>query len=293
MLTLARPGACEHGGVFDPLQRYTPEELERQLTPSSRVPDRDVYITAYADRSLSTKSKVPWHTERYGDSRDEVLDYVKPTRLGAPLHVFVHGGYWRALSKDDALFPALGIRAAGAAFATVNYTLCPNGPLELLVEQVVRSVRFLQTEASRLGHDPEQVYLSGHSAGAHLVAMALHELNVRGVVLVSGVYDCVPITRTSINDDIRLDAPTAARLSPLRNLPRSDAAAVIAWGEDDTDEFARQSLAFARAWLEVGNKRPAAFEVAGRNHFDLIFDLGDPTTTLGSATLSQMGLAPS
>ena len=126
--------------------------------------------------------------------------------------------------------------------------------------------------------------LVGHSAGAHLVAMNLctnHETKYAGALLISGIYDLEPILHTSINNDIKLNATSAQNLSPIKHLtqnttlkPKNNTPVAIVWGENETDEFKRQSSEFASAW-SVSN--PASLsrtkEIASRNHFDVLDDL--------------------
>lgn len=64
---------------------------------------------------------------------------------------------------------------------------------------------------------------------------------------------------------------------------------IVAHAENDTSEFTRQSRTFAARCQDLGLACDL-LEVTGRNHFDMAFDLTDPTTTLGAGVLRQMGL---
>jgi arylformamidase len=101
-------------------------------------------------------------------------------------------------------------------------------------------------------------------------AVARH---VAGAVLVSGVYDLVPLLGTTVNDDARLDRTTAEELSPITCVPRCDVPLVVTHAEHDPDHFRRQGLVYAAAWAEVGNRPPAVVEVPARNHFDVVLGL--------------------
>lgn len=279
-------------------RRLAPGDLEREYTPSSNVASREAALQAYVDAGVAARAALPPVTHAYGEHADEVLDYLPAGRAGAPLHVFVHGGYWQALSKDDGWFLAPAFHRAGAAFASVNYSLAPAARLDEIVDQVRRAVAWLHHHAPRLGHDPMRVVASGHSAGAQLVAEVLaHDWGhdgfahhpLAGAVLVSGVYDLEPLCLTSVNDAVGLDASAARRLSPLHRIPHLSASLIVTWGEHDTDEFRRQGLAYASAWAEAGNRPPTVLEVAGRNHFDVLFDLAEPDRPLGRVVLAQLG----
>ncbi|MFM7536347.1 MAG: alpha/beta hydrolase [Acidimicrobiales bacterium] len=267
--------------------------LERAYQPAFTVPDLGAVLRGYAERGAVARDAVPHHRIAYGDHPDEWLWYVPAPGPHAPLVAFLHGGYWRRLSADDGCLLAPGAHAAGYAFASVNYTLCPAAPLERLVEQSARAAAFLRSPS--LGHDPGRVHLAGHSAGAHLAAMvALADGHLAGLVLVSGVYDLAPIVFTTINDDVRLRPADAARLSPMAHLDGHwhRAGAVVAWSERDTAEFARQSRDLAAVWSATpGNRPPAVLEVAGRHHFDVIDELFDPSRPLGAAVAALVGPA--
>ena len=284
-----------------PLRGMDPEEFERQYQPSSRVASLQTYVDDYAVRGAAQRTAITHHRLAYGPHPDEWLWYAPadpaadPTGAEAmpPLQVFIHGGYWQRLSGDDGTLSTADFVGRGAAFASINYTLCPAAPLTELVRQVSAAVTWLAERAGTLGHDPNRIHLSGHSAGAHLAAMVVIDAPVRvaGVTFISGVFDLTAIVHTTVNDNVGLDDNTARLLSPLARVPRTDTPAVVAFGEHDTEEFRRQSLAWSSAWAEVvGNRPPVTLEVIDRNHFDIVHDLGDPTTPLGSAVLRQMGL---
>lgn len=268
--------------------------VERAYQPAFTVPDLGAVVRSYAERGVAARAAVPHHRIAYGDHPDEWLWYAPAPEPDAPLVAFLHGGYWRRLSADDGCLLAPGAHAAGYGFASVNYTLCPAAPLEQLVEQSTRAAAFLRS--ALLGHDPGRVQLAGHSAGAHLAAMvALADEQLAGLVLVSGVYDLTPILFTTINDDVRLSPADAERLSPMARLDghHHRAGVVVAWGERDTAEFARQSRDFAAGWSATpGNEVPVVLEAPGRHHFDVIDDLFDPATALGAAVLAMVATAP-
>jgi arylformamidase len=274
--------------------------LEREYSPSSKVPGGyGPFGQAYRRRSLEALASMSVRRDlRYGAGPDETLDLfpAPPSADGrpAPLVVFLHGGYWQELSKLDASFAAPGLVAAGVALAAVDYTLAPAMTVEGIVDQATRAVGWLAANASELDVDPARIVVTGHSAGAHLAALAADRLpagSVAGVVLIGGVFDLEPVAATSINDALGLDAVEARRLSvvPRPGLPP----AAVIWGIDETDEFRRQSRELVEAWRAAGNP-VLGVEVPGRHHFDLPLDLGDPATVLGAATiaLAREGVLP-
>lgn len=284
-----RAGKGEYGGPVDPDRA----ELEREYSPSSCVADVDALLAAYRETSARVRAEFPPVTHAYGPSPDQRLDLFS-AGLGTPAHVFVHGGYWQELGKDDASFPAAGFVPAGISYVAVGYGLAPDRSLDEIVAQVRDALAWLHANAIGLGLDPDRTVLSGSSAGAHLAAMAAltdwpahrHPAPlIRGLVLLSGVYDLAPLVDTYVNEAVGLDQAAAERNSPLA-LVRPGAAVptptVIAWGEHETGAFRCQSARFADAWERAGHP-VTRLEAAGRNHFDIVHDLADPASPLGAA----------
>ena len=140
-------------------------------------------------------------------------------------------------------------------------------------------------EAEHLLIDTDRIVLVGSAAGAHLAAMTAEEIPVRATVLISGIYELAPLIGTYINDALKLDSVEAKKLSPLhkdlKNFPES----LICWGEIETEEFKTQSRAFATHLRTQGNNA-VTFEIEGKNHFDVVFELADISTEMGKKVMS-------
>ena len=272
-------------------RRLSPRDLAREYSPSSKVPGGyEPFAIAYRERSLHALATMPVRRDlAYGSGPDERLDLfpAESDRAPAPLVVFLHGGYWQELSKLDASFAAPDLVRAGIALAAVDYTLAPQASLEQIVDQATQSVAWLHAHADDLGVDRGRIVVTGHSAGAHLAAMAASRLppaTIAGLVLIGGVFDLEPIARTPINDALGLDGDEARRLSVPPAIRAGLPPAAVIWGIDETDEFRRQGRELVAAWAAAGN-RVAGSEVPDRHHFDLPLELGEPGTVLGDATI--------
>ena len=265
--------------------------LETEYSPSS-VSRHPVawYIEDYARRSRHARDTLRGKLEKhhYGRGEDEYL-FLATHSIDAPLLVFIHGGYWKALSADDCCMWAPDVLAAGCSFASINYTLAPVATLERIVAQCRGAIDWLTLESAL---SPSRMVVAGSSAGGHLAAMCTtahpQPHSVTGTVLISGVFDLVPLLQTSVNDPLNLTKADAMRLSP-HHLPVSPCdTVVIAWGEHETEAFASQSNNYA-AHLRTAGINPVTMEVSDRDHFDVIYDLVTPGTPLGDATLNALG----
>ena len=255
-------------------------EREREYSPSSCIGGEYMtYVRAYAERSEAARRAHPPETLRYGPGEPQAIDLFMPRNVERPpVLVFFHGGYWQELSKQEAAFAAPQCLARGIAYAAVDYTLAPKATLSAIVDDCRAAVARL----SDLG----PLVVAGSSAGAHLAAMVANE-QVKGAVLVSGIYDLEPLIGTSINGALGLDVAEAGRNSPMHRSLVGFPPSLVCWGDNETDQFKRQSALFARR-LHAAGAMCSVFECPGRNHFDVILDLADPATELGRRTLDLL-----
>ena len=110
---------------------------------------------------------------------------------------------------------------------------------------------------------------------------------VKGAIALSGLYDLEPIRLSNINEWMKLDHGSVERNSPIRHLPDVGGRLVISFGENETNEFKRQSIEYAKAWSSKGMVCDF-FEMKGRNHFDIILDLDDFSTPIGRSLFGMI-----
>jgi len=269
--------------------------LEREYSPSSCVPSIDPFLEAYTRGSAEALAALPCRRNLpWGDAPDEVFDFFPAASPEAPLLVFFHGGYWQEHSKNDVLFVASKCVPRGIAYASVDYTLAPRVTVSTIVEQCRLAVTSISRQASGLGFNPRRLFIAGSSAGAHLASTLLaagsqrdqrsSDNVVAGAILLSGIYDLQPLVPTYINQALKMTMEDAIALSPVRHRLAPPVPVIVAWGENETQEFKRQSQAFA------GVLKDSAFpvktlEARGANHFDIVFKIADSETVLGKSTL--------
>lgn len=279
-------------------RNLTQAELDREYNARQSVPSFDAEYARYVTESRLVKQRIPHHSDVVYDTlTGEIMD-IYPGQPGAPVFLWVHGGYWRALSKDDNAFAAAGVTAQGLTAAIPNYTLAPAVTLDEIVRQVRRSVAFLSQNRSRYGIGPEPIMVGGSSAGGHLVGMLLaggwHDEfgvsdNVIGSALaLSGLYDLEPLRHTHVNAWLNLDEAAAHRNSPLSLIPqRSSAKLIASVGGLETAEFSRQTADYAKAWVAAGHPIET-IEMPDHNHFNIALSLREPDGPLVSAIVNSV-----
>lgn len=196
-------------------------DLEAEYNARAAIPDHPQIFAEWERRSAEARRKAAdWLGLEYGPHPRERTDVFPAQNPEAPLAVYIHGGYWQW--NDKAMFSFVGDALAQAGFTTavLNYPQAPDVAVADIADSIRRALGVLWTNAARLRCDCRRVYVVGHSAGAHLAAMALatdfpaldaslpKDL-IKGVLAVSGVYDLRPLVHTSMNEGPRLHRPVA------------------------------------------------------------------------------------
>jgi arylformamidase len=281
---------------------YDKAALDAQYNLRAAVPGAVDHLAECARRSARLRALKPVRLNvGYGIGPYETLNLFPPAKRGAPVLVFVHGGYWQRLDKMDFDYVAEPFLDAGAAVANVNYGLAPGIGVGAMVRQVQGALAWTWRNAPSFGGDRARIHVAGHSAGGHLTAMAwsadwpnevapgLPADLVKSATAISGLYDLEPIALCYLNDALGLTPGDVATLSPIRR-PRAGSGAFSLWvGAGETAEFLRQQRDYAAA-LAKGGVAVAAHEIRGRHHFDIVHDLADPAAALHGWVRARMGL---
>ncbi|MCE2970933.1 MAG: alpha/beta hydrolase [Burkholderiales bacterium] len=278
--------------------RYTTEFCEREYNARAAIPEHPQIFARWAEQAAAVRAARPCQLDlRYGAAAAETLDLFPAERTGAPLLVFIHGGYWRSLDKADFSWIAPPYVDHGAAVALVNYGLAPATPLEEIVRQVLRALAWLWRNGARLGFESNRIVVCGHSAGGHLTAMAMAVLwpvfapdlprdLVKGGLAVSGLYDLEPLLYAPfVNTDLGLDATRARRLSPIHLPPATDAPLATAVGALESAEFRRQNALIAQRWPQVFLRD---VPMPGTNHLTVCDELANVASPLFDCALDLL-----
>jgi acetyl esterase/lipase len=237
---------------------------------------RDQYVAGWTARADAFRARNRGRLDlRYGAGARQRLDIFPCGAAGAPTVVYIHGGYWQANDKEPYAFLGEGLLPAGWNLALVEYTLAPAARLDAIVTEVRAAVAWVIEHAKEHGGDPRRVFVSGHSAGGHLTAMAMEDPRVAGGVAISGLFDLEPIRLCYLNDKLRLDPAEAARNSPLLHLPARAAPLVVTVGLGELPELIRQSADYVEAWTKRG--LPGHYlPLANHEHFSILEELARP-----------------
>jgi arylformamidase len=219
----------------------------------------------------------------YGPSARQYIDLFL-TDPDAPLALFIHGGYWRALSPKEHSHLARGLFERGVNVAMAGYDITPQVSIGQIVDQMRAACLHLW---HRFG---KRILVYGHSAGGHLTAAMMatdwsardpkapSDLVPSGYAI-SGLFDLSPLIHTSMNADFKLDEMSARASSPLFwPAPPAGRVCDSVVGADESSEFIRQAKTLPDAWGKAGVE--TRYEELPGNHFTVIAPLADPDSAM-------------
>lgn len=278
----------------------TQEELDAQYNLNMIFPDAASWYETFCEReSKKVREDVDHRLDvSFGPTLAEHLD-LYPAGENAPVFIYVHGGFWYLRTSKEFGFVARGPVSRGVATVVTDYALCPHVTIDEIVRQTRAAVAWVYQNAGSFGGDPGRIHVAGHSAGGHLVAMLLatdwdgeyglpNDI-IKGATAISGLYDLAPFPYTFLQPKLQLTWDQVLRNSPILHVPDSTPPLLVVYGEDETDEFRRQSQEFFDAWRSKGLEGER-LALPGKNHYDVIDGFLDAGSPLCSAVLGPMGL---
>ena len=274
---------------------FAPDQLEGQYNPRATGVDSEAYDKARADvnaAGLASPNRLA--NIAYGDAPLMDMDIYKPADGSGsyPVHIFIHGGYWRARKKENFGFIGSALANRGLLTVVINYPLCPVVTLDTVVASVRDAFGWVVTNIAEHGGDPSRMTVSGHSAGAHLGAAIIAEdwiahgfegQLLQGAVLISGVYDPTPTQHLKVNEEIGITAEIAERHNYSSHQPKLRCPVHVIVGGAEPEGWIGLSADYARHIRDAG--MDVTYKVSpGDNHFSL----QDQYLTEGSDILSAI-----
>jgi arylformamidase len=266
------------------------EELARRYNNGAAVPDwMDALLPRWQTESVNIRNTASGAQNlRYGPLERNLLDVFTPSGIaparGWPTLIFIHGGYWQRLWKDDWSVIAKPFIAQGIAVAIIGYTLCPQTTIRGIAGEIETAIAHLWQNATTLRINRDRIALAGHSAGGHLTAWCMtidwstHAMPATPFVSatsLSGLFDLEPLVPIYLNDALRLTNEEALAMSPAYRKRRVMCPFTSAVGGAELEEFLRQSELLKSTWSGITEQI-----IPELNHFTIVDQLTRDDTAL-------------
>jgi arylformamidase len=270
-------------------REYDQAALDAQYNNRLKVPAYEEYLRRYQVESEATRRR--WGDAArldvpVGKTEIERLDVFPPLggtteAGGAPVLVFIHGGYWLMLDKSVFSYVARGLSAHGIATVVVDYGLIPSVRMAEIVRQCRQAVAWTVANAASFGGDPARVAIAGHSAGGHLTAMVgadgwEPQRPLVGGYAISGLHDLEPISRSYLQQSLNLEPDEVRAFSPMKLGPPAAGHWLALVGGLEGPEYLRQSVDLVAAWQSDGAHSTSLQVAADHDHFSIVMALADP-----------------
>ena len=265
-------------------KRLSNKQIENHFNPRIAVPNFQEYITEAQKKAVLTRKTLPNHLDiSYGRHNLQKLDiFCKNNLHNAPVHIFIHGGYWRALDKSDHSHLAEPFVNKNCLYVSLNYGLCPNITLSNITAQIIESLIWVYNNCSKYGGNPENINISGHSAGAHLSAMMVNfnweKINlpkniIKSAFLISGIYEPEIVLKLSLNKEIALTKEDAINNTPI---PTQNylSKLFLSVGDNEPDAWIEQTKTYSKLLIENNNTVNFSL-LKNQNHFSILNILSD------------------
>jgi arylformamidase len=261
--------------------------LDAAYNNTKAIPDFAAVHAGFQARSAQLYETAACQRDiRYGLHPRQRFDLFHSRNSNAPTWIFIHGGYWQTLSKEDFAFVAEGPLAQGFNVVLVEYTLAPQSSMTQIVDEIGCLLDYISANRDPLeiGHGP--VCLSGHSAGGHLSLVHRSHPLLTHAMSISPLIDLEPISLSWLNEKLNLTPREVDAYSPLRHIGKG-APMIIAVGAAELPELMRHASDYATAALKAG-ETVQYVAVDACTHFSILEDLAQPSGTLMSALTRDM-----
>lgn len=280
-------------------KQYDKESLDWQYNNRLQVPEYATYFDKWEQLSRQTEKKFQVIKDiAYGKLARELLDIYPSPEPHSKTLIFIHGGYWQRLDKSDFHFIAGAFRSYGITVVLITYPMAPVVLMDQIVTSCSLAVHWTHKNISKYNGDPGQIYIAGHSAGGHLVAMMMTRKQfgenspaaiLKGASAVSGLYNLIPIQLSYVNDVLQMDKEMALRNSPARLQPMAQYPLLLAAGTNESDEFMDQTRELYASWKN--NDFPLELiELPELNHYSTTDAIADPGSVLHRAMCQMMNV---
>lgn len=253
--------------------------------------DLKVSPKALGPHTVKVVNDLPYKEGADADPVKNKLDLYLPQGVKEfPVLFFVHGGTWK--SGDRKVYPKFGelIASHGIGTVVISYRLSPKVQHPAHIQDVARAFAWACEHIGEYGGRTDQLFLCGHSAGGHLVALLATDesflkaekrslKDVKGVIAISGVYRIVPVG--PLANAFGTDLKATNRASPVNNVNGKHPPFLVIYADRDLPTLGAMAEEMVQT-LKKSRCDVRLLKVEDRDHISIMTSLlkeEDPTRT--------------
>ena len=227
----------------------------------------------------------------YGEDERQKLDVYTPSQAakdGNPhkVLVFFHGGAWRDGERAGYEFLGKAFAARGLVTVIADYRKYPKVKFPAFVEDTASALAWVHKNISGNKGDPGQIYVAGHSAGAHISMMTgldrqwlgregLDTGIIKGVIALAGPFDFLPFDEGSSSQKALGDWPRPKETQPISYVRRDAPPLLLLAGNKDKVVNPRNSKRLAAAMQDIQGQAKLKI-YPGVDHADIVMAISRP-----------------
>ncbi len=279
----------------------------KKLVPQPDIsPAGDVYAITALTLSEHSAMTMQCHLDiAYGPLDDNKLDiYVAETKLkNAPVYINIHGGGWTHGYKEWMGLNAPAVVSFGAVYVAIEYRLAGVAKFPAPLEDVLMAVAWVEKNIATYGGDPNRIFIGGHSAGAHLAALAVLRRDLhqhfgisadlfKGCFPYSGLYDLRSLTvyggdGKSPGQRLLSDQKDEDAASPILWTKGNKVPFFVSWGGAEKGIIPAEGPAFSLALMKEKSLVETRM-IPGLDHFSMHIDQIRPNNYLNRVLAAWM-----
>lgn len=272
--------------VFPDWHQMDRQTLDDSYDNHKAIPESAAMFSVWTERSKAFRSAHPQYLDiPYGPLEREKIDYYS-AGPNTPVVIFIHGGFWQQYSKNNFSL-AENYLNKGISVAMVDYPIAPQSNMDQIVTSSANAIQFIGQHILQWGGNPENIILSGWSAGGHLAITSMGGMKIKAVVAISGIFELEPLIGTFLNKNLQMDLEIAKKNSPLLHLPKGKTPIYLFVGDSELSEMRRQSYDFYDK-LKASHYPVVLMDILGKNHFTMLEQFEFPEGAVHSLIVSVL-----
>jgi acetyl esterase/lipase len=250
---------------------------------------------------IEVRKNIPYYSGEGADRYAHRLDLYLPKdrkkdRKGVPVLMFVYGGGLTRGNKEMSTYVRVGeaFAAQGLATAVINYRLTPKVVHPGHVQDVARAFAWVHEHIAEYGGRPDRVFVSGHSAGGHLVALLATDpsylqavgrsfADIKGVIPISATYT-IGTGPGAYRSPFGIDPDVVSNASPINHVAGHHPAFLILYGDGDMASMHADSEKMVKALAAVGTE-VEIHEMPAHDHMQMVLGIPVPGDPVAPAVL--------